>query len=77
MNTKQKWYTPRQIAQQGLIQNSRGDLGSVASHYKFIMRLIQTGKLRAKNYSHGIQRPNWIVPQSEIDRYHDTVTRVG
>lgn len=72
----QKWYTPREIARLGLIQNSRGDLGTENSTYKFVITLIKSGKLRAKNYSIGKQRQNWLVPQSEIDRYHDTVTKI-
>ena len=70
-----KWYTPREIANLGLIQNHKGDHGTPAGHYNYVLELIRTGRLKAKNYSTG-KRPFWLVPESEIARYHDTVTRV-
>lgn len=69
------WYKPMEIAQLGLIQNSKGMRGSVAGNYNFVLELIKSGRLRAKNYSIGAAKPYWLVPESEIQRYHDTVTR--
>lgn len=71
-----KWYTPMEIAKLGLIQNSRGDKGTISGHYDYVLELIKAGKIRAKNYSRGSQRKNWLVPEDEIVRYHDTVTKV-
>lgn len=72
----QKWYKPMEIAQRGLIQSSKGDRGSVAGHYNFVIELIKSGRLRAKNYSKG-DKPYYLVPDSEIARYHDTVSKIG
>ena len=66
-----QWYRPREIAELGLILNSRGK-----SDYNFILELIKSGRLRAKNYSTGKVRQYWLVPEDEIERYHDTVTKV-
>lgn len=64
------------IAKLGLIQSSRGDDGTLNSHYNFILELIKSGELRAKNYSRGKVRKNWIVPEREIRRYHMTVDNI-
>lgn len=71
-----KWYTPMEVAKLGLIQNSKGDAGTLYGHYFFVLRLIKSGRLHAKNYSDGTTRNNWLVPADEIARYHDTVTKV-
>lgn len=73
--SKKTWYTPRQIAQLRLIQNSKGERSTEASNYNYVLELIRTGRLRAKNYANG-KRPFWMVPEDEIARYHDTVTKV-
>lgn len=71
------WYKPMEIAQLGLIRNSLGKRGTVAGNYNFVLELIKSGRLRAKNYSTGDKRAYWLVPEDEIARYHDTVTKVG
>lgn len=71
-----KWYKPMEIAKLGLIQSSKGDNGTVLGHYNYVLELIKSGRLRAKNYSNGKVRQNWLVPEDEIARYHETVTRV-
>lgn len=71
-----KWYTPMDIAKLGLIVNSKGNKSTISGNYNFVLGLIKAGRLRAKNYSTGSQRQNWLVPEDEIARYHDTVTRV-
>jgi hypothetical protein len=71
-----KWYTPMDIAKSGLIQNSKGDKSTVSGNYNYVLDLIHSGRLRAKNYSNGKVRQNWLVPEDEITRYHETVTRV-
>lgn len=70
----QKWYRPMEIAKLGLIKNSVNS-ESVNSNYEFILGLIKTGRLRAKNYSKG-NKPFWLVPESEVARYHDTVSKI-
>lgn len=71
-----KWYTPMEIAKQRLIVNSRGEHSTLSGNYNYVLELIKSGKLRAKNYSKGNQRANYLVPETEIARYHDTTTRV-
>lgn len=68
-----KWYRPREIAQLGLIKNSRGS-DNVASNYNFILNLIKSGQLRAKNYSTGDKLAYWLVPEDEIDKYLKELT---
>lgn len=70
-----RWFTPMEIAKQGLIQNSKGDRATVSGNYNFVLELIKAGRLHAKNYAKG-KKPYWLVPESEIVRYHDTVTKV-
>lgn len=69
------WYTPREIARLGLIKNSTGGNNVNSNHY-YVLKLIHSGRLRAKNYSIGAKRKFWIVPEDEIARYHDTVTKL-
>lgn len=71
----QRWFRPMEIAEQGLIKNSMGDRGTVAGHYDYVLELIKAGKLKAKNRGKG-KKPYWLVPESEIERYHQTVTKV-
>lgn len=71
-----KWYKPMEIAKLGIIKNSKGDYATVSGNYDFILGLIKTGRLRAKNYSQ-TDRPYYLVPEDEITRYHDAVTKVG
>ncbi len=73
----QKWYTPMDIAKLGLIQSSKGDRSTINGNYNYVLELIKSGQLRAKNYSKGSQRKNWLVPEEEIAKYHMTVTKVG
>lgn len=72
----QKWYTPLEIARLGLIKNSRGDQASVLGNYNFILKQIKAGRLRAKNYSTGTKRPNWLVSEEEIKRFLNMLTKV-
>lgn len=67
----QKWFTPMEIAKQGLIVNSKGDNSTINGNYNYVLMLIKTGRLKAKNYSNGKQRANYLIPESEIVRYHD------
>lgn len=62
-----KWYRPRQIARQGLIKNSV-DSDKENSNYEYILKLIRTGQLKARNYSIGVS-PRWLISQDEIDRF--------
>ena len=73
---RKKWYTPMDIAKLGLIQNRMGDRGTVSGHYNYVLELIKSSRLRAKNYSTGKLRPNYLVSEDEIARYHDTVGKV-
>lgn len=70
------WYRPREIARLGLIKNSVNS-DNEYSNYLYILGLIRSGRLRAKNYSKGSKMNYWLVPEDEIARYHDTVTKIG
>lgn len=72
---QQKWLKPMEIAKQGLIQNTTGH-GTTKGNYHYIIGLIKSGRLRAKNVGRG-QTPYYLVPEDEIKRYHDTITRVS
>lgn len=72
----QHWYKPMEIAKLGLIQNSKGGAGTTAGHYNFICELIKSGQLKAKNYSRAT-KPYYLVPESEIDRYHATLNKIA
>lgn len=65
-----KWYRPREIAQQGLIKNTV-DSDSEASNYKYILQLIQDGKLKARNYGRG-SAPYYLISETSIKKYLDS-----
>lgn len=65
-----KWYKPREIARLGLIQSSKGDASTLSGSYNFILELIKSGKLKARNYSHSGTRSYWLISEDEIKRYH-------
>lgn len=71
-----RWYTPRDIARLGLIKNTRGG-DNINYNHSFILGLIHSGKLRAKDVSKGKKRSVWLVREDEIERYHNTVTIVN
>lgn len=71
---QQKWYKPKEIAELGLIKNSTGN-DSVHSNYAFILMLIKTGRIKAKNYGR-TSRKHFLVPESEIVRYHNTISKM-
>lgn len=72
----QKWYTPMDIAKLGLIKNSKGDSSTIAGNYNFVLEMINSGQLRAKNYSTGKKLARWLVPEEAVKKYHDTITKV-
>lgn len=65
------WYRPREIARLGLIKNSTGG-DNEASNYNFILELIKSGQLKAKNYSRGKKMSYYLVSEDEIARYHSS-----
>lgn len=61
------WYKPREIARLGLIKNSiQSD--NEDSNYWFILKMIERGELKARNYSMGA-KPMWLVSRKEIEKY--------
>lgn len=70
-----KWYRPRDIARLGLIKNSTGG-DNEDSNYNFVLELIRTGRLLAKDYSAGSKMRRWLVSEDEINRYHQTITEI-
>lgn len=70
-----KWYRPTEIADKGLIQNSRGDASTPRGNYNFILELIKSGQLKANNYSAGV-KAYYLVCEDEIERYHKEISGV-
>lgn len=66
-----KMYSPRKVEQMGLIL---GEFGKPA-HYQFILKLIKTGRLKAKNVAFG-KTPYFLIPEHEIERYNKELTEV-
>lgn len=64
-----KWYRPREIARLGLIKNSTGG-DNEDSNYNYILELIKSGRLKARNYSTGKKLAFYLVSEDEIKRYH-------
>lgn len=64
------FYRPREIAERGLITNSKGGDASIDSNYTYILSLIRDGKLKAKNYSRGTKMAYYLVPEDEIERFN-------
>jgi hypothetical protein len=72
MNITQKIrYKPRDIARLGLIKNSTNSDNETAN-YQFIIHMIKTGKLKAKNYGSGA-RAYWLVQMDEIERFNQEI----
>lgn len=65
-----KWYTPLEVAQHGLIQSRLGDEGAVRGHYNFILELIKSKQLKAKNYSTSKKRAYWLISEEAINIYN-------
>jgi hypothetical protein len=63
------WYTPREIARLGLIKSPKSPEDETSS-YVYVLGLIQSGKLKFKNYGKG-QRPYYLVSETEIAKYHE------
>lgn len=62
----QEWLKPSQIAQNGLITNTKGN-----ADYRFVVRLIKSGKLKAKVYTNTKDgKQYWLVHRSEIEKYN-------
>jgi len=62
-----KWYKPREIAQNEFITSTGAD---VLSHYRFILREIANGRLKAQNYARGKEGMKYFrIKGSEIIRY--------
>lgn len=66
-----KLYKPREIARLGLIKNSKNSDSEIAN-YQFVLKLITSGRLKAKDYSTG-SRKYWLVSEAEIKRYQQEV----
>jgi hypothetical protein len=64
-------HRPRDIARLGLIKNSTGG-NNEDSNYFFILNLIKTGRLKARNYG-SKSRSYWLVSEDEIERYKQEV----
>jgi hypothetical protein len=71
-----KFYRPREIAEAGLITNSKGNDATVESTYNYVLSLIRSGDLKAKNYSRGKKLSYYLVPEDEIERFNTEAANV-
>lgn len=60
-----KYYSPREIADTGMITNSKGK-----NDYGFVLRLIKRGKLDAAIFNEESQIPYYLVDEKEIIKYN-------
>ena len=63
----EKWYKPSEIAKLELIKNTIGK-----GDYRFVVRMIKSGKLKAETWNSSGSKPYFIVSDSEIDNYNNT-----
>jgi hypothetical protein len=61
-------YTPRQLAQLGIIRNSIGSENEI-SNYQFILHEIEADRLEAINISAGEHKAHYIVTNRAIKQY--------
>ena len=57
---------PSEIADKKLITNSLGK-----GDYRYIIRLINAGKLEAKNRALSGDKPYFVVHRNEVERYRE------
>jgi hypothetical protein len=67
----QKYYTPREIAEMGMIKPKFAK--TVNGAYAYVIRLINTGRLTG--VPRGTYRAYWLVSESEIRRYQRDLIR--
>lgn len=70
---KPKLYRPSEIATLGLIKTMQGS-DKYTTNYLYILRLINEGRLKAKNYG-SKSRAYWLVSEAEIKRYQAEVNK--
>lgn len=70
------FYRPREIAERGLITNSKGGDASIDSNYTYVLALIRDGKLKAKNYSRGAKMAYYLIPEDEIERFNGEAAKL-
>lgn len=61
-----EWLKPSEIAERNLIVNSKGK-----GDYRYILRLIKSGKLPARNWAEQGEKPYWLVSYFEIMKYNE------
>lgn len=64
---EQKWYKPSQIAKEGLILSPSGK-----PNYRYVLRLIKLGKLKAKEWTRQGDKPYFMVHIDEIKRFNES-----
>lgn len=67
-----KMLKPSDIAKKGLIRNSV-DSDNYIANYQFVLKLINAGKLKARDYGTG-SRKYWLVSEAEIKRFNSEVS---
>lgn len=65
---KQIWYKPSAIAKEGLILDPSGN-----PNYRYVLRLIKQGKLKAKEWAKQGDKPYFMVHIDEIKRFNDSL----
>jgi hypothetical protein len=61
-----RWYKPSEIAKRELIKNSVGK-----GDYRFVLRLIKGGQLKAETWNVSGEKPYFVVSQDEIDSFNE------
>lgn len=59
-----QYWTPREIAEQGMITNYKGK-----QDYHFVLRLVRSGRLKYAVLNPASSVEYKLIPQSEIDKY--------
>lgn len=65
------FYRPREIAERGLITNSKGGDATINSNYSYILSLIRDGEIKAISYSRRVSKvKHYLVSEDEIERFN-------
>jgi len=61
-----EWFKPSELAKYNLITNSKGK-----GDYRYVLKLIKNGKLKARDWSSTGNKPYWLVHWTEITNYNN------
>jgi len=66
---RKRWYTPKQVAENGLILSPKSP-DSLEASYRFVISLIKQGTLPAKQYGRNPEYPYYLVSEQAIEAYN-------